>query len=660
MPFSIVITTYNAEKFLVEALDSLKNQTFQDFDCVITDDCSTDRTLEICKTWLSENPEFQHRTKIIESSVNTGVSANTNRGLKVASSEWIYVLSADDALLETALENVHNFVAKNPNVSILQGIAATYNDDFSEENFIEHISENRKTSNFFNLSTQQQHSFLLNRCNIVAPAVFYKKSIVEEVGFCDEKIPQIDDWPLWLKLTKQGHKIHFYNKTLVKYRLHARSITNENKGLFVTDLHRKERLIYRLHIAPNIGIFKKITYRLKYGFSEILYRFFNSKNNWVAVQTLCFLRVLKRFFSSKKAVKDSKHIAFFMQDFEMGGVGIVFWNYIKILKPLGYRIDVIVARERGALYERFAKEAHIINLGNIRQRYAIFKLRKQIKKSSISTLISGSELANFVAVLAIVGLKKSCKLIVTQHGLSDTHDDKDTGFKSRFINLFKRLLYRHASHIVAVSNAVAEDLKKHKLPENRIKVLYNPIFRREIETLANTPATARIPEKYVLFVGRLVNVKNMDLLFDAFVQIVDNDLHLVVLGDGYNRQRLEEKAQALSSRIHFCGIVDNPMPFIKHAKIVAIPSFSEAMPMVAIEAAVLGKTVVHTPNQGCLEIFGADGSYCSKTFDDPKDFAEQLLTALEKPIDAAVLDEKTKRFEESNSWSLLEKILKKA
>jgi len=165
MPFSIVITTYNAEKFLVEALDSLKNQTFQDFECIITDDCSTDRTLEICKTWLSENPEFQHRTKIIESSINTGVSANVNRGLKAASSEWIQVLSADDALLETALEKVHRFVVNNPNVSILQGIAATYNDDFSEENFIEHISENRKTSNFFNLSTQQQHSFLLNRCN---------------------------------------------------------------------------------------------------------------------------------------------------------------------------------------------------------------------------------------------------------------------------------------------------------------------------------------------------------------------------------------------------------------------------------------------------------------------------------------------------------------
>jgi len=124
---------------------------------------------------------------------------------------------------------------------------------------------------------------------------------------------------------------------------------------------------------------------------------------------------------------------------------------------------------------------------------------------------------------------------------------------------------------------------------------------------------------------------------------------LVVVGAGLK--------PAPTNRIHFLGEISNVLPIIKNAKTVAIPSFSEAMPMVAIEALALGKTVVHTPNSGCMEIFGTDGSYCSKTFDNPKEFAESLKKALENPINADVLNEKISRFEKKNVWSLLEKIV---
>jgi glycosyltransferase involved in cell wall biosynthesis len=477
------------------------------------------------------------------------------------------------------------------------------------------------------------------------------------VGFCDERIPLIDDWPLWLKLTKQGHKIHFYNQTLVKYRQHNRSITNENQGLFVSDLHRKERLVYRLYVAPNIGLFRKISYHFSYGFNEILYRFFNSKSNRFALWTLCFLRFLKRFFRPKKTKKNPKHIAFFMQDFEMGGVGIVFENYIKILKPLGYEIDVIVAHDRGVLRERFEREVRVINLGNIRLRNTIFKLRKQVKNSSASVLISGSDLANFIAVLAMHCLRKSCRLIVTQHGISGNPDDLDIGAKSRFMNLAKRVLYPRASRIVAVSNAVAEDLKNHRLPKDKITTLPNPVFSADIRALAEMPVPSSFPERYILFIGRLVRGKNVGLLLDAFAQIADETLHLVIVGDGYERQRLEQKAEPVSSRVHFLGVVDNPMPLIKHAEIVAIPSLSESFSLVALEAATLGTTIVHTPNPGCLEVLGQNNSYCSTRFDDPKEFAELLKTALDQPVDVSLLKQRADIFDAAQISSQLEMLI---
>jgi alpha-1,3-rhamnosyltransferase len=604
MFFTIVITTYNAEKFLVEALDSLKNQTFQDFDCVVTDDCSTDRTLEICKTWLSENPEFQHRTKIIESSVNTGVSANTNRGLKAASSEWIQVLSADDMFLENSLEIAYNFIVSNPNCFIFQGVAAIYNTYFSEQNFIENRSENFKNTNFFNFSAEQQHQKLLHRNRVVAPAVFYKKSIVEQVGFCDESNPMVDDWPLWQKLTKAGHKFYFLNETLINYRVHNQSISH---------------------------------------------KYFRTPTNFLA--------------------RNPKHIAVFLENFEINGQYMVCVNYVKLLIKNGYSIDIVVANEKGNGKNIFPKQAAIVNLGNVRIRHCVGKLRRYLKKTNVSTLICFGNLPNIAGVLATIGIRKRLNLILSQHGFTSDLDDQNTGLIGKLTPFAKRKLYPFADHIIAVSTAISDDLKKLNIPSKKISVIPNFINRNHLLKLAEQPISQELPENYVVFVGRLARVKNLDLLIQA-MEFVDKNTHLVIVGSGTGywvrgagsavKPPSTQHPATSNQQVHFLGEIQNVLPIIKQAKIVAIPSFSEAMPMVAIEAAVLGKTVVHTPNQGCLEIFGTDGSYCSKTFNDPKDFAEQLLTALEKPIDTAVLDEKTKRFEESNSWSLLEKILKKA
>jgi len=588
--FSVVITTYNAEKFLVEALNSLKSQTFQNFECVITDDFSTDKTLEICKKWLFENPDFQSRTKIIENNVNTGISANVNRGLKASSSEWIHVLSADDTLPENSLKKAHDFIVSNPNASIFQGIAATYNTYFTTQNFINFRSENYniRKPNFFNKSTEQQHQQLLRSCCVVAPAVFYKKSIVEQVGFCDESIPMIDDWPLWLNLTKAGYRFYFLNEIVVNYRVHQESIS---------------------------------------------YKLFGSKANFLA--------------------RNPKHIAVFVPNFELNGPMIVCANYASLLIKNGYSVDVVVANEKGEGRSIFPKQAVIVNLGNSRIRHSIWRLRDYLKKTPTSTLICFGNLPNFAGILATFGLRKRINLIVSQHGFTSDLDDQDLGFLGKITPFLKRRLYPLANHIIAVSNAVSDDLTKLKIPIKKISIIPNFIDKNHIWKLAEKPILQNLPKNYIVFVGRLARVKNIDLLIDAFELIDDKDLHLVIVG----ARHASPLRSPLNDRIHFLGETQNVLPIIKRAKIVAIPSFSEAMPMVAIEAAVLGKTVVHTPNAGCIEIFGTDGSYCSKTFDDPKEFAEFLKKALEKPIGTAILDKKLSRFEEGKNLDILKSLL---
>jgi len=608
MFFSIVITTYNAEGFLAEALNSLKNQTFQDFECVITDDFSTDKTLEICKQWLSENPEFQARTKIIENPENTGVSANVNRGLKVASCEWIQVLSADDMFPKDSLEKAHKFILENPECAIFQGIAASYNNNFSEENFVKNIVSNTKKPNFFALSAQQQHRQLLRYCHVVAPAVFYKKSLVEQVGFCDESNPMIDDWPLWQKITKAGYKFYFLNEIVINYRLHEQSISS---------------------------------------------KLFKDKKN--------------------KTLRNPNHVAVFWHNFELSGGMTVCINYVDVLIKNGYKVDVVVANSKGVGKNLFSKQATIVNLGDVRVRHSIGKLRQYLKQSHVSSLICFGNLCNFAGVLATFGLRDRINLILSQHSFTYDFDVLDTGFVGKLTPFLKRKLYPLANRIIAVSNGVFEDLKALKIPAEKISVVPNFIDKNHIQELAKQPISQELPKDYILFVGRLARVKNIDLLIQA-MDFVDENIHLVIAGTGTgygvrgtgfdpklptnNTSHLAPRNLApLAERVHFIGEISNVLPIIKNSKTVAIPSFSETLSMVAIEAAALGKTVVHTPNSGCMEIFGTDGSYCSKTFDDPKEFAETLKKALENPISADVLDEKVSRFEKKNVWPLLEKVV---
>jgi alpha-1,3-rhamnosyltransferase len=662
MFFSIIITTYNAEKFLVDALNSLKNQTFQDFEWIITDDFSTDDTLNVCKKWFAENPQFQARLKIIESNVNTGVSANVNRGLKTASGEWIYVLSGDDALVETALEKVHSFVKTRPEISIFQGIAAVYNDDFLSQNFVKNISQNHRTSEFFGHSAEQQYQQLLRHNRIVAPAVFYKKTIVEQVGFCDETIPMIDDWPLWLNLTKSGYKFYFLNEVLVNYRTHKQSITNQEQGLFFSNIHRKNRTVYKRYVIPNLPFFSQMSYHFNYAFKDFLFHFFNSKENRFAAGVLSVLRFFKRrVFRIKTdySTRNPRHIAVFLQNFELNGVCVVCANYANMLIQNGYSVDIVVANERGTMKSIFPKQAAIVNLGNVRLRQSIGKLNRYLKKNTTSTLICGGNLVNFAAVFATFGLRKKINLILSQHSTTLDLDDLDAGLIGRLTPFAKRRLYPYANRIIAVSAAISNDLKKLKIPSEKNSIIPNPVNINYLRNFAEQPVLHELPQNYIVFVGRLVRVKNVALLVQALALIDDSDLHLVIVGNGSEYQSLNNLVQRLnlSNRVHFLDSMPNVLPILKHAKIVAIPSFSEAMPMVAIESCALGKTVVHTPNTGCLEVLGTDGGYCSETFDDPKDFANTLKKALEKPVSPEILSQCAKRFDASNIYPLLEKII---
>ncbi|MBR4904404.1 MAG: glycosyltransferase [Selenomonadaceae bacterium] len=106
---SVIVPMYNAEKYIGECLDSLLNQTFQNFEVILVNDCATDNSRQVAETYLEK---FGGRLKIYDNKKNSGVSVTRNRGLLLSRGEYVFFLDSDDIITETALEEMYNLAKK--------------------------------------------------------------------------------------------------------------------------------------------------------------------------------------------------------------------------------------------------------------------------------------------------------------------------------------------------------------------------------------------------------------------------------------------------------------------------------------------------------------------------------------------------------------------
>ena len=101
--FSIIIAMYNVERYIKICINSILNQTFQDFEVIVVDDCSTDNSYKICTELYGNNKKI----RLLRHEKNQGPSAARNLGMENARGEYIWFIDSDDAIIPNALEKLH-------------------------------------------------------------------------------------------------------------------------------------------------------------------------------------------------------------------------------------------------------------------------------------------------------------------------------------------------------------------------------------------------------------------------------------------------------------------------------------------------------------------------------------------------------------------------
>ena len=92
---SVFIVTYNSSDYIIEALDSVRNQTYPNIELVVSDDCSTDNTVPLVKDWMKSYGSRFSRTEIVVAPKNQGIPSNYNRAVNACHGEWLKMMDGD-------------------------------------------------------------------------------------------------------------------------------------------------------------------------------------------------------------------------------------------------------------------------------------------------------------------------------------------------------------------------------------------------------------------------------------------------------------------------------------------------------------------------------------------------------------------------------------
>jgi glycosyltransferase involved in cell wall biosynthesis len=254
---SVVISTYNCKDTIIETLDSIFFQEYSNIELIISDDASTDNSLEIVSNWLRE-PSVYNRfsdVKVLEVPKNTGTSANANRGINASTGSWVKFLGADDTLLPTCIKDNVSYIKKNKEIRVLFSKVNVYMNDFRSANFLYTAPGEVNSNSIFqpDRTAESQYRLLLFSDRIhFSPSVFLCRETVQRIGGFDERFRLLEDYPLWLNLTRTGHRLYFMDKITVNYRTHARAVNNTGVKQVVNPNYFKQEKFRRIYTYPNL------------------------------------------------------------------------------------------------------------------------------------------------------------------------------------------------------------------------------------------------------------------------------------------------------------------------------------------------------------------------------------------------------------------------
>lgn len=280
---SVICLSYNHEAYVVEALNSVINQTYPNIELLIADDCSTDNSAIVIKDWLKEHPNVQ----FLSNNTNLGSNKTFNQLAKIAKGEYIIDLAADDVLLPNCIEKqIATFQnSKYKSLGIVYG------------NLIEIDENGAFLKNYY---TEDEHpesgdiyKMVIGRTTkICSVSSMVKKSVFDQLGYYDETLAY-EDLDLWVRASRV-YEFEYIPDFLVKKRILTTSLSayfTQKKNPRTKRLHESTlKILYKaFELNQSREEHKAMLGRIRFEF----YKFLKSRDV-VLLAKLLFLELKTR------------------------------------------------------------------------------------------------------------------------------------------------------------------------------------------------------------------------------------------------------------------------------------------------------------------------------------------------------------------------------
>jgi glycosyltransferase involved in cell wall biosynthesis len=228
---SVIIPNYNHSKYLVKRIDSVLNQTYQNFELIILDDCSTDNSRDIIDLY-KKHPKV---SQVLFNDVNSGsVFKQWEKGIKLAKGEYIWIAESDDYAHPKFLESLMPLIEEDMSLGLVYCNTQIVNQknivctDTYAEIRNRMLSTNKWSNSYHTLGTKEIEENLLQYCTINnASAVIFNKEALINIDPFDKEFKFVGDWYCYLKLCNK-YSLKYLNEPLNFYRTHP---INASKGL---------------------------------------------------------------------------------------------------------------------------------------------------------------------------------------------------------------------------------------------------------------------------------------------------------------------------------------------------------------------------------------------------------------------------------------------
>ncbi|MDA3860969.1 MAG: glycosyltransferase [Melioribacteraceae bacterium] len=214
---SDILPFYNSEQTLSRAVESIANQTYSNFECILIDNNSTDKSNSIAKKWVSKDDRF-----ILTSEEKQGVVFASNKGFEIANGKNVARMDADDFAYPTRLQEQLKFLDKNIDYGAVGGLAEYIPHSENTDGFKRYVNWSNSIITYKDIIKKQ-----FVEMPLVNPTAMWRKDIANDVGmYSNGDFPE--DYEMWLRWLSKGIKIAKIPKVVLKWYDSEKRLTRTN------------------------------------------------------------------------------------------------------------------------------------------------------------------------------------------------------------------------------------------------------------------------------------------------------------------------------------------------------------------------------------------------------------------------------------------------